>query len=153
MKVNFSCSQQRKSSQLIKSDSLSLSIPSIGNGKLSRLPLIAAHTHFWALFFTSRVSFQPVAISVISKVKQKFPLLLPPSWPTRSILTNPGRLLSQSAQVRIGFESLSSEPGLVWESPLESSLLRSALRRRSMVAGALPRGAHKEFSALPSKIA
>ncbi len=92
---------------------LSESMPRIGNGKLAVASLIAANTHFWALFFTLLVSVQPVAISVISRVKQNSPWLLPPSWPTRSISTNPGTGSSHSAQVRIGIEPFKRVPGLV----------------------------------------
>src|SRR5215212_10349471 len=54
------------------------------------------------LFRTLRTSVQPVAMSVTVSEEAKSPLLSPPSWPTRSISTNPGRAWSQSAQVRIG---------------------------------------------------
>ena len=38
----------------------------------------------------SALSLLPVAVSVASRVKKKGPLLSPPSWPTRSICTDPG---------------------------------------------------------------
>ena len=99
--------------------------------------LIAANTHFCALLRTDRVSVHPVAMSVISSVKQNSPLLLPPSWPTRSISTNPGTASSHSAHVRIGIESFNSVPGLVCDRPSSVSFAQSALRRRSIVAGAI----------------
>ena len=72
--------------------------------------LIAANTHFWAVFLTGRVSVQPVTMSVTSRVNQNSPLLLPPSWPTKSISTNPGPASFPSAQVSTGIESFSSTP-------------------------------------------
>ena len=62
-------------------------------------------------------------------------MALPPSWPTRSISTNPGTASFHSAQVRIGIESFNNDPGLVCEWPLTSSFARSAASRRSIVAG------------------
>ena len=59
----------------------------------------------------------PVAISVTVKVKQNSPEALPPSWPTRSISTNPGTASSQSAQVRTGIWDFNRLPGLVCERP------------------------------------
>src|SRR5665811_93501 len=111
--VKFSASHQRNNSQLINSEPLSESNPRIGKGKLAVASLIAANTHFCALFFTDLVSVQPVAISVISRVKQNSPEEFPPSWPTRSISTKPGLASSHSAQVRIGIESFNRVPGLV----------------------------------------
>src|SRR5699024_11506377 len=60
---------------------------------------------------------------------------LPPSWPTKSISTNPGTASSHSAHVRIGIWLLSNEPGLVCDRPRASILARSGASLRSMVAG------------------
>jgi hypothetical protein len=49
---------------------------------------------------------------VIVKVKQNSPGLLPPSWPTKSISTNPGTASSQSAQVRTGIWDFNNGTGL-----------------------------------------
>lgn len=87
-----------------------------------------------------------VAMSVMSRVKQNSTFEFPPSWPTRSISTNPGRASSHSAQVRIGIESFSSVPGLVWDRPCGSSFARSALSRRSIVAGAISSAAAPQCS-------
>jgi hypothetical protein len=46
------------------------------------------------MFFTLRLMVQPVAMSVTVSVKQNSPDELPPSWPTRSISTNPGTFRS-----------------------------------------------------------
>lgn len=73
-------------------------------------------------------------MSVTVSVKQNSPAALPPSWPTKSISTNPGTDSSQSAQVRIGMCSLSRLPGLVCERPRMVSFARSPANRRSMVA-------------------
>src|SRR5664279_177718 len=73
-------------------------------------------------------------MSVTVRVKQCSPDALPPSWPTRSISTNPGTASSQSAQVRIGICDFSSVPGLVWDRPRESSFARSGASWRSIVA-------------------
>ncbi len=85
----------------------------------------ASKTHLAALFRTDRFTVQPVAMSVTVRVKQNSPKLLPPSWPTRSISTNPGTASSHSAQVRIGIWDFSSVPGLVWDRPRGISLARS----------------------------
>ncbi len=79
MKVSFSCSHQRNSPQLMNSDPLSESMPRTGKGNFAVASLIAANTHFCALFRTDTVSVQPVAMSVISRVKQNSPWELPPS--------------------------------------------------------------------------
>jgi len=113
---------------------LSLSIPLIGKGNSTLIPVNAANTHRWALFRTVRFSVHPRAMSVTVRVEQKSPEELPPSCPTRSISTKPGTASSHSAQVRIGIASLSSEPGLVCERPCGSSLPRSGANRRSIVA-------------------
>jgi len=63
----------------MNSEPLSLSMPQIGNGTDAVASWIAANTHFWALFFTDLVSVHPVAMPVMSRVKQKSPRLLPPS--------------------------------------------------------------------------
>ena len=81
-----------------------------------------------------RLMVQPVKMSVTVRVKQNSPLELPPSWPTRSISTNPGIFSLHSAQVRIGICDLSNVPGLVWERPRGNSLARSGARWRSMRA-------------------
>ena len=81
---------------------LSESMPNSGNGNTAWISTKAANTCRAALFRTLRTSVQPVAMSVTVSEQAKSPLLSPPSWPTRSISTNPGRFSSQSAQVRIG---------------------------------------------------
>src|SRR5665647_2661037 len=68
-------------------------MPSTGNGNAPRRSTRAANTHFWALFRTALVSVQPVKTSVAVRVWANSPRGSPPSWPTRSISTNPGRLL------------------------------------------------------------
>ena len=90
----------------------------------------AASTHLRALLRTLRFSVQPVAMSVTVSVQACSPAALPPSWPTRSISTNPGTASSQSAQVRTGIWLLSSEPGLVRERPFSSCF--------SLLAGQAP---------------
>ena len=59
---------------------------------------------------------------------------LPPSWPTRSISTNPGTASSHCAQARIGIASFSTDPGLLWLRPRNVSPARSGASRRSIVA-------------------
>jgi hypothetical protein len=51
-------------------------------------------THVAALLGTERFSVQPVAMSVTVSVNANWPAVLPPSWETRSISTNPGRASS-----------------------------------------------------------
>src|SRR5699024_467348 len=92
-------------------------------------------THFAALFFTDLFTVQPVLMSVTVRVKQYSPEALPPSWPTRSISTNPGTASSHSAQVRMGICDFNRDPGLVWDRPLGSIFFRSPASLRSMVAG------------------
>ncbi|WP_346231471.1 hypothetical protein [Parafrigoribacterium mesophilum] len=94
----------------------------------------ASNTHFSPLLRTDRFTVHPVAMSVTVRVKQNSPEALPPSWPTRSISTNPGTASSQSAQVRIGICDFSSVPGLVCDRPRASSLARSGASLRSIVA-------------------
>ena len=101
----------------MNSEPLSESIPRIGKGKTRRACSIASVTQIAALFGTERFTVQPVATSVIVRVKQNSPKEFPPSWPTRSISTKPGRASSHSDQVRIGIWDLSSDPGLVWLRP------------------------------------
>jgi hypothetical protein len=55
-----------------------------------------------ALFLTDRLMVQPVAISGHRQGEQSSPDESPPSWPTRSISTNPGMSSSHSAQVGSG---------------------------------------------------
>ena len=74
----------------MNSDPLSESMPRIGNGKRLVTYAIASTTWIAALFATDRFTVHPVATSVTVRVKQNSPKLLPPSWPTRSISTNPG---------------------------------------------------------------
>src|SRR5665647_1819579 len=113
---------------------LSESMPSKGNGITLAMSSNAATTHFWALFGTDRFSVQPVAISVTVSVYACSPIALPPSWPTRSISTNPVTASSHCAQVLIGIASLSSDPGLVWLRPRNVIAARSGASRRSIVA-------------------
>jgi hypothetical protein len=63
----------------------------------------------------------PVEMSATVNVKQNWPALLPPSWPTRSISTILGTASSHSAQVRIGICDFNNVPGLVCDRPLASS--------------------------------
>ena len=58
---------------------------------------LAQNTCRAALLRTVRTSVRPVAMSVTVNEEAKSPLLSPPSWPTRSISTNPGMFRSQSA--------------------------------------------------------
>jgi hypothetical protein len=118
----------------MKSLPLSESMPRIGNGKASTTCSSASKTHFWALLRTDRLTVHPVAMSVTVRVKQNSPDALSPSWPTRSISTNPGTVSSHSAQVRTGICELNSDPGLVWLRPRGISLARWLASRRSMVA-------------------
>ncbi len=97
----------------MNSEPLSESMPRIGNGNNADACLMAATTWMAALFGTVRFTVQPVATSVIVRVKQNSPKLLPPSWPTRSISTNPGWFSFHSDQVRIGICDFSNDPGLV----------------------------------------
>jgi hypothetical protein len=69
---------------------MSESIPRIGKGKHLAAWSMAAVTQIAALLGTERFTVQPVAMSVIVKVKQNSPKEFPPSWPTRSISTKPG---------------------------------------------------------------
>ena len=101
----------------MNSDPLSESTPRIGNGILAAMSFSAARTHFASLLGTERFSVQPVAMSVTVSVNACGPAGLPPSWPTRSTSTNPGRASSQSAQVRTGIWLFSSDPGLVVHVP------------------------------------
>src|SRR5664279_4550275 len=117
----------------MNSDPLSESIPRMGNGNSAATCSMASKTQMAALFLTDRLTVHPVAMSVTVRVKQNSPLELPPSWPTRSISTNPGRSSLHSAQVRIGIWDLSND-GLVWERPRNINLARSVTKRRSMVA-------------------
>ena len=94
----------------------------------------AVSTHFWALFGTELFTVQPVAISVTVSVKQHSPDAVPPSWPTRSISTNPCTASSQSAQVLTGIWDFSKDPGFVWDPPRNTSFARSGASRRSIVA-------------------
>ena len=73
-------------------------------------------------------------MSVTVSVYANWPAALPPSWATRSISTNPGLASSHWAQVRIGIESFSNDPGLVTDRPRICSLARSGASRRSIVA-------------------
>ena len=134
----------------MNSDPLSESTPRIGNGIARAMSSRAASTHLRALLRTLRFSVQPVAMSVTVSVKACSPVGLPPSWPTRSISTNPGTASSQSAQVRTGIWLLSSEPGLVWQRPLSSCFLRSGARRRSMVAADMPASSAAVSSSMSS---
>ena len=134
----FSFSQYASRWALMNSLPLSESMPTIGNGNAAVISTKAANTHFCALFLTARVSVQPLKTSVTVRVWQKSPRGSPPSWPTRSISTNPGRSSSQSAQVRIGIWDLASDPGLVPDRPLIVSFARSGASRRSMVAADIP---------------
>ena len=67
--------------------------PRIGKGKTVRRGRSAAGTQIAALFGTERLIVQPVAMSVIVRVKQNSPKEFPPSCPTRSISTKPGTRL------------------------------------------------------------
>ena len=134
VKVIFCSVQYRKRCSLMNSEPLSESMPMIGNGNTPITCWSASNTHLAALFCTERFTVHPVAMSVTVKVKQNSPLLLPPSWPTRSISTNPGTASSQSAQVRIGIWDFSSVPGFVWDRPRDIIRARSGASLRSIVA-------------------
>ena len=87
----------------MNSDPLSESTPRIGNGILAGDVIECGQDAFGGpCLGTERFSVQPVAMSVTVSVNACGPAGLPPSWPTRSISTNPGRASSQSAQVRTG---------------------------------------------------
>jgi hypothetical protein len=77
----------------------------------------ASNTHLSALFRTDRFTVHPVAMSVTVRVKQNLPDAVPPSWPTRSISTNPGTASSYSAQIRMGRRDFSRVPSFVWDRP------------------------------------
>jgi hypothetical protein len=77
-------------------------------------------------------------------------MALPPSWPTRSISTNPGTASFHSAHVRIGIESFNNDPGFVCDRPLTSNFARSAARRRSIVAGDIASNANSVSSLINS---
>jgi hypothetical protein len=74
----------------------------IGNGECAAAWSMAAVTQIAALFLTERLTVQPVATSVMVRVKQNSPKEFAPSWPTRSISTKPGRASCHSDQVRMG---------------------------------------------------
>jgi hypothetical protein len=118
----------------MNSEPLSEWIPARWNGKASWICCRASATTRSPLLRTVRTSVQPVARSATVSDQQKTPLLSPPSWPTRSTSTNPGRWSSHSAQVLIGILDFSSDAGLVIERPLSTSWVRSGASRRSMVA-------------------
>jgi len=122
----------------MNSDPLSESMPMIGNGNTPITCWSASKTHFSALFRTERFTVHPVAMSVTVRVKQCSPDALPPSWPTRSISTNPRTASSHSAQVRIRICDFNSVPGLVWDRSRDIIVSRSGPSRRSIV-GALMR--------------
>ncbi|MDQ0854929.1 hypothetical protein QFZ79_003040 [Arthrobacter sp. V4I6] len=108
--------------------------PDDGKGNTAVTCSRASKTHLAALFRTDRFTVQPVEMSVTVRVKQNSPKLLPPSWPTRSISTNPGTASSHSAQVRIGIWDFRRVPGLVCDRPRGKSFARSPTSFRSMVA-------------------
>src|SRR5271163_2468506 len=99
----------------MNSDPLSESMPTMGNGKHFRAWSMAWVTQMAALFGTDRLTVQPLATSVMVRVKQNSPKEFPPSWPTRSTSQNPGTPSSHSDQVRMGIWDLSKLPGLVWD--------------------------------------
>src|SRR5487761_1754277 len=101
----------------MNSDPLSESIPKIGKGNWAHTWVIASNTQMAALFFTDRLMVQPVAMSVTVKVKQNSPAELPPSWPTRSISTNPGRSSSHSPPGAHRDLGLEERPGLGVRAP------------------------------------
>jgi len=119
----------------MNSDPLSESMPRIGNGNRAVTCRMASTAWMAALFGTDRFTVQPVATSVIVSVKENSLKLLPPSCPTRSISTNLGWFSSQPDQVRIGICDFSSDPGLVWERPVNPETALAIWRRRSIVAG------------------
>src|SRR5699024_12292409 len=110
----------------MNSDPVSESMPMIGKGKTLMTCSRASKTHFAALFFTDLFTVQPVLMSVTVRVKQYSPEALPPSWPTRSISTNPGTASSHSAQVRKGICDFNRDPGLGGGAPLGRLFLRLA---------------------------
>lgn len=118
----------------MNSEPLSESIPMTGKGNTAMTCSRASKTNLTALFRTDRFTVQPVEMSVTVRAKQNSPKLLPPSWPTKSISTNPGTASSHSAQVRTGIWDFSNVPGLVWDRPRGKSFARSPESFRSMVA-------------------
>ena len=86
----------------------------------------------------ARHSVQPVATSVNTRVWRKGPSECAPQWATKSASMNPGRVSSQSANVRIGTRCLSNCPDLVVLLPCGRCWTRNWRRIRSAVAGLIP---------------
>src|SRR5512134_295543 len=74
----------------MNSEPLSESSPSKGNGRVRSMSTSAWKHQRCALFGNARISVQPVATQVRSRVWQNCPTGLPPSWATRSTSQNPG---------------------------------------------------------------
>ena len=119
----------------MNSEPLSEPIRMMGKGNSAMTSSMAATTQLAALILTEWLTVQPVAMSVIVRVKQNSPVELPPSWPTRSISSKPGVASSHSDQVPIGIWCLNSVPGSVGERPLVPNAALGPRSLRSMDAG------------------
>ena len=60
--------------------------------------------------------------------------MMPPSWPTKSAPSSPGRASCHSVKVRIGISLIRRVVGLVWERPRTRRARFSIRSSRSMVA-------------------
>ena len=94
----------------------------------------ALNTHFSVLFLTDRFTVHSIAMSATARMKQNSPEAFPPTWPIKSISTNPGTESFWSAQVDIWACDYGSVPGLAIDRPRESSFARSGASQRSFVA-------------------
>src|SRR5690625_2496023 len=79
VKVTWCSVHHRNRCSLMNSLPLSLSIPTMGNGKVAMTCCSASKTHLAALLRTDRLTVHPVAMSVTVSVKQKSPEAFPPS--------------------------------------------------------------------------
>ena len=104
------------------------------NGSQERISSSAWKTHFCALLSTARTSVHWVRRSVSTRVKACSPPVMPPSWPTKSAPTSPGRASCHSVKVRIGISFIRRVVGLVWERPRTRRARFSVRSSRSMVA-------------------
>src|SRR5690625_3969409 len=94
----------------------------------------------YALVRTDWFTVRPVRISVTVRVKPNLPEALPPSWPARSISTNPGAASSPLAHVRIGTYDFGRLPGLVCDPSLGGIFARCPRVSDSVVAALIAIG-------------
>ena len=107
----------------MNSPPLSLSIPSMGNGRFSLVCAICSLTQRWTLFKRVHSSVQPEPALVKVKVWQNWPQARASQWQrtkARPIkLKKPGRLSFRLKQTRIGIRLLRKLAGLVVRMPLK----------------------------------